>query len=212
MKPASTTNYQAAQDQHQQALHRGILDDASNLLIREGPAALSMRRIAKLVGCSTTVLYTLFGSKQGLVEQLYLRGFEMLRQGLEAVPHVGIAHDYVYALCHAYRQFALGNSIYYAIMFSNPIPEYTPSEASRELSLENFQLLVQAVQDCIVPDHSAGDEAWEIARIIWAILHGHVSLELGGYFNYPGVEPHQMLDRALKATINQLLPVMENNQ
>ncbi|MEO1297455.1 MAG: TetR/AcrR family transcriptional regulator, partial [Cyanobacteria bacterium J06636_16] len=122
----STTNYRAAQDRHQQALRRGILDDASNLLMREGAAALSMRRIAQLVGCSTTVLYTLFGSKQGLVDQLYLRGFERLRQALEAVPHPGSPHDYIGTLCRAYRQFALNNATYYAVMFSNPIPEYAP--------------------------------------------------------------------------------------
>ncbi|MEM1253963.1 MAG: TetR/AcrR family transcriptional regulator [Cyanobacteria bacterium P01_H01_bin.21] len=200
----SITNYQTTQSQHQQALRRGILDDASSLLIREGPTALSMRRIAQLVGCSTTVLYTMFGNKQGLVDQLYLRGFEKLRQTLQAVPYAGSSHDYIYELGQAYHQFALENSTYYAIMFSNPIADYVPSETSHQLSQESFKLLVQAVQDCLPIDE---DEAWSIARIIWATIHGHVTLELAGYFDYPGVVPQQTLERALKALISQLLPI-----
>ena len=69
--------------------------------MREGPNALSMRRIAQLVGCSTTVLYNMFGNKQGLVDELYLRGFDMLRQCIEAVSYPGNARDYIYALCYA---------------------------------------------------------------------------------------------------------------
>ncbi|ESA39110.1 transcriptional regulator [Leptolyngbya sp. Heron Island J] len=198
------TNYQTAQSQHQQALRRGILDDASSLLIREGPTALSMRRIAQLVGCSTTVLYTMFGNKQGLVDQLYLRGFEKLCQALQAVSCTGSSHDYIYALGRAYYQFALDNSTYYAIMFSNPIAEYVPSETSQQLGQESLKLLVQALQDCAPIDE---DEAWNQARIIWATIHGHVTLELAGYFDYPYVVPQQTLERALKALISQLLPV-----
>lgn len=213
------TDYRAAQAQHQQALRRGILDDASNLLMQEGSAALSMRRIAQLVGCSTTVLYTMFGSKRGLVDQLYLRGFEMICQALEVVPHPGTTRDYVSALCEAYRQFALENSTYYAVMFANSIPEYAPSDSSRELGQDSFRLLVQAVQDCISPEppqeesesEESEREAWEIARIIWANLHGHVSLELAGYFDYPGVVPEQMLARSRQALIDQLLPVRDES-
>ena len=206
------TNYRASQNQHQQALRKGILDDASSLLMREGPTALSMRRIAQLVGCSTTVLYTMFGSKQGLVDELYLRGFEILHQALEAVADPGNSRDYIYALCHAYYQFALANSTYYAIMFSNVIPEYTPSQTSRQLGQESLQLLVQAVQDCLAPNQMAKEEAWEIARIIWATLHGHVSLELAKYFDHPGVSPQQKLDRALQAIISHLLPAEGNSK
>ena len=45
-----------------------------------------MRRIAAEADCSTTVIYTMFGSKEGLAEALYLEGFERVRRRLEAVP------------------------------------------------------------------------------------------------------------------------------
>jgi AcrR family transcriptional regulator len=74
MKAKKVSNFRAAQEQHQQKLRQGILDDASGLLMQEGANALTMRRIADTVGCSTTVLYTMFSNKQGLVDELYLRG------------------------------------------------------------------------------------------------------------------------------------------
>lgn len=199
------TDYRTAQDLHQQELRKGILDDTSDLLMREGTTALSMRRIAQLVGCSTTVLYTMFGSKQGLVDELYLRGFEMVRQALEAVPRSDVSQDYLYALCDAYRSFALTYSTYYAIMFLKVMPEYTPSKGNLQLGEKSLQILIDAIRSCIASRSIAEDEAWEIARIIWATVHGHVSLELAGHFSYSDESPQQMLKRALQAIVEQLL-------
>lgn len=206
------TNYRNAQELHQQELRKGILDDTSDLLMREGPTALSMRRIAQLVGCSTTVLYTMFGNKQGLVDELYLRGFELLRQALEAIPHSDDSQDYIYALCDAYRTFALAHSKYYAVMFLKTMPEYIPSKANLQLGEKNLQLLVDAVQHAAVPHSISENEAWEIARTIWATIHGHVGLELAGHFDYPGVLPQQVLNRALQAIVERFLPPTERRR
>lgn len=203
MKSDGIKTFRAAQDLHQQNLRQGILDDASNLLMREGANALTMRRIAKAVGCSTTVLYTMFGSKQGLVDELYLKGFEMLRQALASVPHPGNSQDYIYALCYAYRSFALANSTYYSMMFFLAIPEYVPSQTNLELGQKSLELVVQAIQECIAP-RQAEDEAWEIARTIWATVHGHVGLELGGYFR-DSEASQQRLKRVLQTLADGLL-------
>jgi AcrR family transcriptional regulator len=212
MKNDKVTNFRAAQKQHQQNLRQGILDDASNLLARSGLNALTMRRIAETVGCSTTVLYTMFSNKQGLIDELYLRGFSMLRQSLEVVSHPGNSRKYIYALCHAYRNFALANSTYYSIMFLKVIPEYTPSEANLKLGQESLELLVQAIRDCNACGQATEDETWEIARVIWATVHGQVGLELMGYFNYSGVSSQQILERALQALVNELLSTTNNGQ
>ena len=209
MKTNKTTNFRAAQEQHQQKLRQGILDDVSNLLVQEGANALTMRRIADTVGCSTSVLYTMFNNKQGLVDELYLRGFDILRQSLKAVCHPGDRRDYIYTLCLAYRDFALSNPTYYSIMFLKVIPEYTPGKANLKLGQSSIELLVQAIKDCMTNEPEVEDKAWEIARVIWATVHGHVGLELTGYFNYLKVSPQPMLERALQALVNELLPTNE---
>ena len=212
MEANKVTNFRAAQEKHQQKLRQGILDDVSNLLVQEGPNAITMRRVAETVGCSTTVLYTMFRNKQGLVDELYLRGFDLLQKSLEAVSHADELRNYICALCLAYRNFALANPTYYSVMFLKVIPEYTPSEANLKLGQSSIELLVWAVRDCITGKQITEDEAWEIARIIWATVHGHVGLELTGYFNYSGELPQQMLERALQALINELLPTIDKEK
>ena len=209
MKPDKITNFRAAKEQHQQKLRQGILDDVSSLLVKEGANALTMRRIADTVGCSTTVLYTMFRNKQGLVNELYLRGFDILRQSLKAVSYPGNQKDYIYLLCLSYRDFALSNPTYYSIMFFKVIPEYTPGKTNLKLGQSSIELLVQAIKDCMTNKPEVEDKAWEIARVIWATVHGHVGLELTGYFNYLKVSPQPMLERALQALVNELLPTNE---
>jgi AcrR family transcriptional regulator len=87
--PSCHPPYELAQQQGQDVLRRTLLDVASRLLVGEDPQALTMRRVAATVGCSTTVLYTAFGSKDGLAEALFLEGFQRLRRRLEAVPSSG---------------------------------------------------------------------------------------------------------------------------
>src|SRR5918997_4582806 len=71
-----------ARQHGQDTLHRALLDTASQLLADEGPQALTMRRVAASAGCSTTVLYGAFGSKDGLADALYREGFERLARRL----------------------------------------------------------------------------------------------------------------------------------
>ncbi|MFD0660124.1 TetR/AcrR family transcriptional regulator [Thermocatellispora tengchongensis] len=68
-----TTAYEKAQLAGQNAVRTAILDAAIRLLADEGPAALTVRRISGDVGCSTKVIYTMFGGKDGLVEALWRR-------------------------------------------------------------------------------------------------------------------------------------------
>ena len=58
-------------------------------------------------------VYTHFGSKQGLLEQLYLRGFRLLEDQLERVPLEGRGRQELLAFAMAYRAFALDTDALY---------------------------------------------------------------------------------------------------
>ena len=66
-----------------------LLEAALRLLEERGPGALRIRDLAEAVGKSTMGVYTHFGSKQGLLEQLYLHGFSRLEDRLDGVPPRG---------------------------------------------------------------------------------------------------------------------------
>jgi len=68
--------YQRARALARAAVSDGLLDLADARLAAEGPAALSMRRLANAAGCSTMVFYSAFGTKAGLLAALARREAE----------------------------------------------------------------------------------------------------------------------------------------
>ncbi|MFO8150600.1 MAG: TetR family transcriptional regulator [Trueperaceae bacterium] len=68
--------YRRARAQARAAVSDGLLDLADTRLAAEGPAALSMRRLANAAGCSTMVFYSAFGTKNGLLTALAHREAE----------------------------------------------------------------------------------------------------------------------------------------
>jgi AcrR family transcriptional regulator len=68
--------YRRARAQARAAVSDGLLDLADARLAAEGPAALSMRRLANAAGCSTMVFYSAFGTKNGLLAALARREAE----------------------------------------------------------------------------------------------------------------------------------------
>lgn len=179
-RPAPDTPYGQAYAEGREALRRVVLDAASHLLESEGPGALTMRRIAGEVGCSTSVLYTMFGGKAGVAEGLWREGFERLRQALKTVDGSDPL-DRLTAIGRAYRANALANPPYYAVMFQRPIPGFEPSAEAYAASLEALQVLVDAVAECIDAGVFRPEDPTHIARVLWAAAHGAVSLELTGY-------------------------------
>ena len=180
------TPYALAQRRGQEALRRALLDGASGLLVAEGPGALTMRRVAAVAGCSTTVLYTMFGAKEGLADALYREGFERLRARLEAVPG-GDPLGRLAALAEAYRANALAERAYYGVMFQQAIPGFRPSPASLAVAAASLQVLALAVRDAMDAAALAPGDPLAVAEVLWAAVHGAVSLELAGHFPAPEV-------------------------
>jgi AcrR family transcriptional regulator len=180
VRPAADSPYGQAYAAGRRAVRRLVLDAASRLLEAEGPDALTMRRIAGEVGCSTSVLYTMFGGKAGVAEGLWREGFERLRGAMERVtdddPLGRLA-----ALGRVYRENALANRAYYAIMFQRPIPGFRPSPEAYAESLQPLRILVDAAADCIRAGVFRDADPARVAGVLWAAAHGAVSLELAGY-------------------------------
>ena len=151
-----------------------LLDAALRLLEERGPGALRVRDLAAAAEQSTMGVYTHFGSKQGLLEQLYLHGFERLEQRLNSVPPDRQGRQELLQFALAYRRFALDNEALYGLMFERGAPDFVPSDASRMAGLTTFEMLAARVADWR-PDFT--DPAAD-AHLVWATMHGLVSIEL----------------------------------
>jgi AcrR family transcriptional regulator len=167
-------------------LRARLLDVASQLLVTIGPESLSMRRIATEAECSTTVIYTMFGSKEGLAEALYLEGFERFRRRLEAVTPRRDALEHLRALGPAYREAALDQPGYYALMFERAIPGFVPSERARTLARAALNIVDRVIADCISAGYIVPTQPRKIADAVWAAAQGAISLERAGHLRDGG--------------------------
>lgn len=202
---ARTGAYATAQSQGQDALRTSLLDVAAALLTAEGPGALTMRRIATEAGCSTTVLYRLFGAKDGIADALYREGFARLHRRLASVPQGDDPSAYLSALGRAYRDNALTEHNFYGVMSGQAIPGYTPGEEALAAAAASLDVLRASAQACVTAGVFRADaDAEEIADTLWAAAHGVISLERAGHF--PGDLGERRFRTLTAAAVTSFLP------
>jgi AcrR family transcriptional regulator len=150
-----------------------LLNAAMRLLEQRGPGALRIRDVADAAQQSTMGVYTHFGSKRGLLEQLYVHGFQRLEECLDNAAD-GQGREGLLAFALAYRSFAVDNEALYGLMFERATPDFVPSDASRMAGLVTFEMLVARVADW----RSDFTDPAADAHLVWGTMHGLVSIEL----------------------------------
>ena len=196
-------NYRRLRAQTEDAVRRGLLDAAVRLLADEGPAALSLRRVASEMACSTTMIYSLFGNKDGLANALYLEGFDRLGQALaqidEGLPPIACLE----AISRVYRDTSISNAAYYGVMFGGTIPFFTPPADSRRRAWSTLKITIRTVERAMKTGDFANGNPISGARLIWAAMHGVVSLQLSGYFAIKD-RPDILYEEAVAGAIQRL--------
>ena len=152
------------------------LEAALSVLLDRGVPGLSVRGVAEAAGASTISVYARFGGRSGLLDALYERTFDSLREMLEALPPAG--PDGIGDLLHLaleYRHFALASPARYALMFERPVPGFDPDPALRSAVLRTtFGLFIGRVQRVCPPAADARTAAYHL----WTAMHGLVGSEL----------------------------------
>jgi len=164
-----------------------LLDAAGELLSTEGPTALTTRRLATEAGTTTQSIYTLFGGKEGVVRAMFREGYARLQARLEAVKETKDPLLDLRALGRAYRAAALASPNYYDVMFGRPVKEFAPNSEDLAIAARTQKLLQHGIQRVLDAGllHDGSDPA-AIARYLWAVTHGVVSLELVGALRLRG--------------------------
>lgn len=160
---------------------RALLDAARRLLAEHGPDALTVRRIAGEANMSTMNVYSRFGGKDGVIDELYAEGYRRPIAAIDAVPEADDIVGELLAVAATYRAFAIDNPTYYGIMFRSAVPGFTPSRESVEMALGGLAHLVGRIRRGQEHGHIAPDyEPQSVAALLWACCHGMVSFELDG--------------------------------
>jgi len=155
-----------------------LLNAAGDILEIEGPDALSVRRIAAQAGVAPMGVYNHFSSKFGIIDALFMLGFERLSR---AMGTLNVIDDPIAALSEAgrqYRELALSHPMTYEVMFLRAIPGYEPSDEALEVAAGAFEGLVSVIRRGMERGVLIGSSPTTVAQVIWASIHGWMALEL----------------------------------
>ena len=174
-----------------------LIDAALAILEEAGLPALTVRAVATRAGVAPMGVYSRFGNKDGLLEALFVHGFDTLEVAIQT-PSDASPLRRLSIGCRGYRQFAIDNPHLYHLMFEQMmLLELSPE--SREAAKRSFMILVDRVQDAMNSGDLTNGDSTEVAQELWSAMHGAVSLEIAGV--------HFAQDRAANfaAMINALI-------
>ena len=123
-------------NRQKQALRERILDAARRIVMREGFAALSMRKIADAIEYSPATLYLHFASRDEIAQALCAEGYAQLLETF--VPLAGIVDpaERLKALGRAYVAFGVAHPETYRLIFMED-PSYTGAALGGASSASN---------------------------------------------------------------------------
>ena len=155
---------------HDHHVRRRLLEAASAAVAARGASGLSLRSTAQQASTTTAAVYSLFGSRDGLLAAVVEEGFRRFGTHLATVEKTAQPAEDLIALGVAYRKNALENPHFYRVMFGP-----ASSDISSGRGEETFAVLVDAVARVVDCDAA---QARLRAQRVWAYVHGLVSLEL----------------------------------
>ena len=153
-----------------------ILAAAEEILQQDGVEALSVRNIAKRAGVSTMGVYSYFGGKEQVLEELYIAGFRDLAKAVAG----GLVHEdpetVVVQSTRIYLDFYQRNKNRYAMMFGMGASDYTPGEEAKRAARESFEVAIGLVQP-VAGNQDQETGAERLALQIWASTHGFIAIK-----------------------------------
>ncbi|WP_158818635.1 TetR/AcrR family transcriptional regulator [Methylocapsa sp. S129] len=151
---------------HHGDLRKALLNAARTLLEERGPAALSLRELARRVGVSAPSVYHHFSSLDAIAVALAEQGFTELTEGLEAAPiH---AEGQLAPTGHAYIAFARANPGLYRLMFGEGFRDASKgSQAVHALRERAYEKVVAGLRTRL-----PADELPVAALFLWSLAHG----------------------------------------
>ena len=154
---------------HHGNLRGEILRAAYNFVQENGYAAMSLRGIADECNVSATAIYRHYKTKEHLLADVVVKGFEEFTISIEGNEGADIFNK-----CENYLKFAFDNKNIYDLLFSQSVVEFLKFPEILEVADDAFKTFLESVKDHdkTLNDLSASNKAIHI----WSFLHGISSI------------------------------------
>ena len=190
-------------------LQQAIKDAAWKHIAKEGAPALSLRAIARDLKITAPAIYNYFPDRDALVTALIIDAYTSFGDSQlaarDAVPPEDLI-ERMNAIGMAYRQWAHKYPQRYQLIFGTPLPGYeAPVKEVMPSGARSLSVLVSVMEKLrlarklniksfpkVQTEFKEGFEMWKkyggeadllsisVAMLIWARVHGIVSLEIAG--------------------------------
>ncbi|MEM7136007.1 MAG: WHG domain-containing protein [Myxococcota bacterium] len=181
---------------------RRIVEAASEILVEGG--TLSVREIARRVGSSTMGVYSNFQGKQGVLDALYIEGFELLSRALDVGEDAGTPMEAVSQASEKYLAIADEHSGHYSLMFGGAGVDFEPSPVAKKVAARAFSKLVTLASQ-LLPEDASLEARQDAALRVWALLHGLASLRQHGVLDF--IETADWKPRVMAALTETVLAI-----
>jgi AcrR family transcriptional regulator len=178
---------------------RQLLDAAARLLSEEGEAAVTARRLSREIGASTMAVYTHFGGMDELLLQVWRDGFTRFGEALDGPAVTDDAMADFATQGWAYRRFALQHRHLYRVMFGDGlVPFRFEDPADQQVARGTFESLLGRLQRAADAGRLHFDDVELAGQVVWSTVHGHMAIELTGYFGALGRDPEPVYEECLR--------------
>jgi AcrR family transcriptional regulator len=156
-----------------------ICSAAAKLFVDEGPAAVTMRRLATELGCGTMTLYRYYDNKEEIITAVRTRGMHQMAETLEnALDTPGDGRTRSRNVRDAYIDFARRDTATYRLMFE--YPETNRDDPAYREAHARMWRCISADTKVMIDEGTIEADAPILGHQIWAALHGAVMLEIAG--------------------------------
>jgi AcrR family transcriptional regulator len=167
--------------EHNEETRAALRAAAERLVAEGGSGALSVRAVADAVGTTTRAVYSVFGSKDGLVDALAQTAFEFLFAEITELPETDDpAADLVEVGVVVFRRLVREHPALYRIAFQRIVPGLRAGPEltqARQRAFDQLQAKVQRLEEA----GFLGPTSVEDARVAFnAMLEGLGNAELRG--------------------------------
>jgi AcrR family transcriptional regulator len=178
---------------------------ARAILVAEGAAAVSIRRVATAVGVTPMATYRHYANREALLNAVADEEFTALAKRWEAPEQLGDPLTRLYELLDAYLDFALGTPhLYSFLIVDRREGALRYPEDFRAGRSDAFARLMQVVGHGMLTKAFRTDDLVEVALTLTAQLQGLIQLYLSDRVALPEKDFRDLCRRCVERILNGL--------
>lgn len=178
---------------------------ALRLLEKEGPEAVTMRRVARSIGITPMAIYHHFATREALLRAVVDSEFGEFLDLVGRMPTAGTAEEQIEHALDAYVEYALSRPQIFDYVFSKPREDARRyPEDFRARHSPTLNSLGDIVAKLMEEGALKKDDIWEVTLEIWAHAHGYVALYRAGRFSLTPEDFKALVHRSMRRVFHGL--------